>query len=309
MLYINDASCYIPDSYLDVEQAGELLGLSREHIKVYKKIYGIEKIPTARDLPFAEFIRRPVEKLLEKNKIRKADIKYLIHCHTAKVINPFGYSIVRKIKKDLQLESAVAFGASINNCASTISSLDLLSHVLANDKKSKAILVCGDYAFTPVLQCIPNTSILGDASAAVLLGRAGKKNQLISIATRIHGKYAKGIWLSPDEVNEFEKTYAEALSSAILEAIHKASLTKEQIKIIIPHNVNVHSWKRVAEVLQLPVEKIYLKNIKKYSHCFGSDIFINYSTANSEKVFSPGDYYVMATVGLGAVFSAAVFQY
>src|SRR5437867_4459030 len=103
MLYMNDASYFVPESYIDVEQAGELLGISREHIKVYKKIYGIEKIPAARDIPFAEFVRRPVEKLLETNNIRKADIKYLIHCHTAKVINPFGYSIVRKIKQDLQL--------------------------------------------------------------------------------------------------------------------------------------------------------------------------------------------------------------
>lgn len=309
MLYMNDASYYIPDTYLDVEQAGEILGLSKEHIKVYRKIYGIEKIPAAHGMPFVEFITQPVEKLLATNNINKTDIKYLIHCHTAKVINPFGYSIVRKIKQHLQLESAVALGTSVNNCASTIASLDLLAHVLPNDKKSKAIVVCGDYAFTPVLQCIPNTSILGDASAAILLGRQGSVNKLISISTKIEGKYAKGIWMSPEDANEFEMNYAKTLSATILDAIQKANLTKEQIKIIIPHNVNIHSWKRVANLLEIAAEKIYLKNVRKYSHCFGADIFINYVSAKDEQIFVSGDYYVMATVGLGAVFAAAVFQY
>lgn len=309
MLYINDASCFIPDRYRPIEEVGEQLGIHKNHIKVYRKMYGLEKIPTASDMPLQHFIKQPIEQLIQKNKLPKEDIKYLIHCHTAKVISPFFTSIIRNVRNDLALTNATAFGISVNNCASTITSLELLQHVLQHDETSKAIIVAGDYAFTPILQMIPNTSILGDASSAILVSRKGNHHKLLSISTQIEGKYAKGVWLSSQEANEFETSYAQMLSSIIHKAIHKAGLTQDKIKIIIPHNVNLPSWKRVANYLKIPIDKIYLKNVKHYSHCFGADIFINLVSIVKEHILQKGDYYIMATVGLGAVFAAAVFQF
>lgn len=307
MLYLNDASCFIPPTYLDVEEAGALLNLEKAHIRVYKKFYGIEKIPAAKQIPLVDFVRRPVELLLQKNNLQNQDIHYLIHCHTAKVITPFGESIVRRVKQELKLENAIAFGVSLNNCASTLATLDMLTHVLSHDEK--AIIVSADYAFTSVLQLIPNTSILGDAAGAVLVSKKGQCHKLMAISLKIEGRYAKGIWLSAEEAQEFETHYVELLSSTIVAAITKANLSLEQIKLIIPHNVNIPSWKRVSSYLQISLDKIYLKNIRKYSHCFGADIFINYISALQEKQLEPGDYYMMATVGLGVTCAAAVFQY
>jgi len=309
MLYINDASCFIPDRFRNIEEVGELLGIHKNHIKVYRKMYGIENIPTALDMPLHNFIKKPIEQLIKKNKLNKDHIKYLIHCHTAKVISPFLTSIIRNVREDLCLHNANAFAISVNNCASTITSLELMQHVLQKDETSKAIIIAGDYAFTHVLQIIPNTSILGDASSAILVSRKGEKNKLLSISTQTEGKYAKGIWLSTLEASDFETRYAHLLSSVMLNAIHKAGITQDKIKIIIPHNVNLPSWKRVANYLKISLDKIYLKNIKHYSHCFGADIFINLVSIDRENILQAGDYYVMATVGLGAVFAAAVFQY
>ena len=308
MLYINDTSYFVPNYVRDIDDVGEIIGIDKNHLKVYKKIFGIEKIPTAIEMRFHDFIKKPIEQLFKNNQINKDDIHYLIHCHTAKVISPFFTSIIRDVKKDLALTNANAFGISVNNCASVMTAFDILNHVLEN-KNSKAIIVAGDYTFTPVMQYIPNTSILAEASSAALIGLHGDKNKLIAISTRIEGQFAKGIWLSPLEANEFEACYVNLLSDIILNAVNKAKLTKDQIKLIIPHNVNLPSWKRVANSLNIPIEKIYLDNVKKYSHCFGADMFINLASIEKEKIIQPGDYYVMATVGLGAVFSAAVFQY
>lgn len=309
MLYMNDAEYFIPETYLSVEQAGKLLDLDEAHIKVYKKFYGIEKIPIATNIKMVDFIKKPVQKLIKKNNIPKNNIKYLIHCHTAKVIAPFGDSLIRQVKQELELDEAIAFGASINNCASAIATIDLMTHVLNNKESCKAIMVCGDYAFTHVLQLIPNTSILGEGSSAVLLSKQGEKNKLLATSISVAGEYAQGIWLAPEKSKLFEIQYANLFSTVILDAIKKVGLHKDQIKIIIPHNVNIPSWKRVASVLKVPLEKIYLENVRKYSHCFGADIFINYVSVEEKNILNSGDYYVLATVGLGAVFAAAVFQY
>jgi len=69
------------------------------------------------------------------------------------------------------------------------------------------------------------------------------------------------------------------------------------------------SWYQVAAAIHMPIEKIYLKNISKTGHCFGSDPFINLKDGISAGLISPGDYYLLVTVGLGATFSAILFQY
>lgn len=307
MLYMNDAACFIPDHYLEIEQVSQLLKFDKNQTKVYKKLYGIEKIPFADGIKLIELIKTPITNLIKQNKLDKKTIKYLIHCHTAKVIAPFGDSIVRQAKEELGLDAAIAFGMSVNNCASAMSAMDMLAHVLSETEK--AIIVCADCVFTPVLRLIPNTAILADASTAVLLTKQGKHNQLITMASKTLGEYAEGLWLAGEKMQAFEISYAYSLADVILSALADAKLTKDQIKLIIPHNVNLLSWKRVATILQIPLDKIFLENIKKYSHCFGADIFINYITAKQQNLLQPGDYYVMATVGLGAVFSAAVFKY
>ena len=309
MLYMNDIKSFVPDTYATIEEAGKNLHLDEAHIKVYKKIYGIEKIPIASGIRFIDFIKRPIQDLLDNNQIDKSNIKYLIHCHTAKVIVPFGHSLIRQVKDEMGFKEAITFGTSINNCASTMASLDLLSHILEQHGSCKAILVCGDYAFTHVLKLIPNTSILGEGSAAVLLSKQGNKNKLLAISIKTAGEYAEGIWLSPEKSRQFESEYADLFSTVIHDAIHKSGLDQDQIKLIIPHNVNLPSWQRVASLMKFPLGRIYLNNVRKYSHCFGADIFINYVSIEQQKILKPGDYYVMATVGLGAVFAAAVFKY
>lgn len=307
MLYLNDASCYIPDDYLTVEQAGELLELNQSNINIYKKIYGIERIPTARKIKPIEFVKRSVQNLLEQNQPILTNLKYLVHCHTAKTMSPFGISLVREVKEQLGCSHTIAFGTSTNNCASAVVMLEMLAQILADDEQ--AILVCADYAFTRIMQFIPNTSILGDGSAAVLVSKQGERNKLLSITNQIVGKYAKGMWLSAEESKDFENNYISLLADVMLNALQKANLTLSQIKIILPHNVNYPSWRKLAYELNIPLNKIYLENIKKYSHCFGADIFINYLSMMKSQLLSPGDYYMMTTVGLGATFSAMVFQY
>jgi 3-oxoacyl-[acyl-carrier-protein] synthase III len=308
-MYLSDAASYIPESYLTVEEAGELLGISRENSLIYKKIYGIEKIPVERKLGLVEFMKQPLQALLQKNALDGSEINYLIHCHTSKLISPFGNSLIRTVKNELGLKRATAFGSSINNCATVVNVLDVVAQILSKDETEYALIVCADYTFTSTLKLIPNISILADGAAAILVSNQGTRNKLVALETQIAGRYSRGMWLDAAACKHFEDNYIDLLKNTILNALSKANLQLEQLKIIFPHNVNYPSWRKLAAALDVPLKKIYLDNIKKYSHCFGADIFINYVSALTENKLQPGDYYLMATVGLGATFAAMVFQY
>lgn len=310
MLTIEAASYFVPPTRLKIEDSLERYSLKKVQAKVFSTFYGLDEVPYADDMQMVDLVRKPIEELLIKTEIPKEQIKYIIHAHTAKVITRFGRSVIRDIAGQLGLNDAVVFGTTLNNCASTLNAFEIAEALLTkHDKNAKAIIVTGERAFTPSVQVIPNTSITGDAAAAVLVGLNGNQDQMIHLEMKTAGQFYRGIWLTPEESHSFEKEYVSLLSETILKAIEKVHLSLSDIKLILPHNVNLISWEKTAKALNFPYQKIYLNNVRKYAHCFGADILINYVDAKKASLLSPGDYYLMATVGLGATFAVAVFKH
>jgi 3-oxoacyl-[acyl-carrier-protein] synthase-3 len=310
MLSIKDASYFVPLTRLKIADSLERFSLEKIQARVFSTFYGLDEVPCAHKMTVIELIKKPIEDLLNKTKIPKQHIKYVIHAHTAKVITRFGRSVVREVAEALELKNSLAFGTSLHNCASTLNAFDIAESLLnEHDEEAHAIIVTGERAFTPSVQVIPNTSITGDAAAAVLVNLKGKRDQMIHLEMKTSGQFYRGIWLTPEESQLFEKEYVPLLAETILKAVENAGLSLSDIKLILPHNVNLISWEKTAKALNFPYSKIFLSNVRKYAHCFGSDILINYVDANRAALLTPGDYYLMATVGLGATFAVAVFKH
>lgn len=310
MLSIEDACYFVPKTRLKVEDSLDRFALKKIQAKVFSTFYGLNEVPCADGMSIVELIRKPVEDLLVKTKINKHQVKYIIHAHTANVITRFGRSVIREVAQELRLDDCVVFGTSLNNCAATLNAFEIAEVLLReHDETAKAIVITGERAFTPTVQVIPNTSITGDAAAAALIGLHGKRDKMIHLEMNTVGKFHRGIWLTPEESFAFEKEYVSLLADTIFNAVENANLNLSDIKLILPHNVNLISWEKTAKALNFPIDKIYLNNVRRFAHCFGSDILINYIDAKAASLLSPGEYYVMATVGLGATFAAAVFKH
>jgi 3-oxoacyl-[acyl-carrier-protein] synthase-3 len=156
---------------------------------------------------------------------------------------------------------------------------------------------------------IPRSTVMGEASCAILIENTEKNHHLIATAFDIQGQYASGSWLNSYLQMDFEKKYAQWLSGVIKRAVQNAKISLNQIKKIIPHNVNLISWKSTLKKLGASQQQIFLENIPVTGHCFGADNFINLNAVLGQDELQPGDYYLLVTVGLGAVFVASVFQY
>jgi 3-oxoacyl-[acyl-carrier-protein] synthase-3 len=83
----------------------------------------------------------------------------------------------------------------------------------------------------------------------------------------------------------------------------------DQLSLILPHNVNVVSWRRMCRRIGFPVERVVLDNVPVTGHNFAADPFVNYHTAARRGLLRRGDTYLVAAAGLGAIFSAMVFQH
>jgi 3-oxoacyl-[acyl-carrier-protein] synthase-3 len=310
MLFIEDTAYFVPEHRVNIEDFAAAIGIDKAQARVYSKIYGLEKIPIAHDMSLVELIKRPIQQLIHKSSFDKTKIKIIIHAHTSHLMAPFGESVIRQVQRELGFDDALTFGISMNKCVSTLSAFEMADYLLADcPVDMQALIVACDIAFTPALRFVPNTSVVGDAAAVAVVSRQGKQNKLLSLVANTYGEFSKGIWLSSAELVNFEKDYLQMLAGTIYAALIKANICINDLKFILPHNVNLPSWEKAARYMEIPFNKVYLKNVKNFAHCFGADALINHAAIQQDQLLKPGDYFLMATVGLGATFAAAVFQY
>jgi 3-oxoacyl-[acyl-carrier-protein] synthase-3 len=113
----------------------------------------------------------------------------------------------------------------------------------------------------------------------------------------------------PAAMDRFAAEYTELLAEVILAAVKQADLSIDDIALVLPHNVNVVSWRRVCRRVGIPVDRVLLDNVPLVGHTPSADTFINHASAVAAGRLAPGDRYLTAGAGFGAVFSAMVLEH
>lgn len=311
MLSLVKAAYSVSDTVLELPHDGNALGLSNEEAHLFHKVYGLQCIPRSNRANFYALIKRVIQQLLDRSPIDNAHIYYLVHAHTGMALSAFGHNLLQRLKHELSLGDAIAFGSQGHKCATGLLSLSYIDALLQghSDPKASAVLIMADTIFTPSMEKISGNCLMGEGVAAVLMSRQPYAHRLIRLAVSVKPDFYRGLWLSQEESKQFSHSYVRWLTEVMEELLKAQGLTWENIQLILPHNVNIVSWRRVATQLQIPIEKIFLHNVSRYAHCFGADNIMNYCDALDQGLLKPGDYYLMVSVGLGATFAAGLFYY
>jgi len=309
MLHLNAVRGIVPDERPSLFSLSDRYGMSRPELMVFHRIYGLDRVPVWRD-SINELISSAVRGLLADADVNPERVKWLIHTHTGNQVSRVGEPLLYSVRRRLGLKNARTIGMTANNCATTISAIQLIERLLAGaDPDDRAVLVTGDLAFTPIMQIVPQSSVTGDAAVACVFGREGPGHKLLASRVDVYGRHARCQWQLEDERAEEQAEYPGRLARTMALTLQEAGLTWQDVRYVLPHNVNVYSWRDVAKRAGIPLELVYLDQLPRLAHCFGADIFLNWQLADQERRFAAGDYLLLATAGLGAVFAASVLQY
>lgn len=313
-LHIDAISSFVPKTCLDVRQDHERLGLSAAAARVISQIYELPVCPCFEGSD-EELLLRAASQLLARAETQDKRIVGIIHVHTGAVIGTHGMSVPTILVRKLGLSPALILGMCQLNCVSVISALDLAQTLLASedDDNARILILVGENAHNAELRVIPNVAIVGDVACAALVGRSNSsgRNRLLGKAIHVHKGFSEGIWLSTtsETSRDYEAHFQTWLKAVMDEALDKAGITMDQLQAVLPHNVNVWMWRKAAAFMGLPIDKVFLENTRNTAHCLGADMLLNLESATAGRRLTQGDYYIMATAGVGGVFGAAVFQY
>lgn len=306
---IETIDSFVPETRLDVRRDHSALGMEAAVARVISQIYELPTCPVS-DCADEELLFRAADGILDG----KPDCRVvaLIHAHTGAVVGTFGDSIPSILARRLRVDPTLVFGTCQYNCVSVLSALELAERILTREAEEARVLVLvGENARNMEIRLIPNVAVVGDAACAALLRRDGDNDRLLGLATHVHRGFSEGIWLSgsSNASRIYDANFQVWLRAVIDEALNKAALKLNDVSWILPHNVNVWMWRKAAAFLNFPIERVFLENTRQFAHCQGADMFLNLQGLKKSQRLERGDYYLMATAGVGGVFGAAVFQH
>ncbi len=240
-------------------------------------------------------------------------------------------SVACLIQKDLKAKNAVAFDVSAG-CSGFLYALSTANNAIAAGNCQQA-LVIGAERLSSITDWQDRSTcvLLGDGAGAVVLttstedegilsthlGSDGNFWNLLYSSDREHGRAevpeildtveGRPFYLRM-EGNKIFKKAVSCLAGIATAAMEHNGLSREDIKLMVPHQANLRIIRATAERLSIPMDKVYA-NIDKYGNTSSASIPIALDEAYRDGLLKPGDHVLLVTFGAGLTWGASVVKW
>lgn len=307
MLSILDLAVAFPDREQPVEEAAAELRLNSTELKMFKRYYGFDQFRVDNRQTLVELLDRAMSSLIARHPRVRTELQIVAHCHTISDVMEFGPETLEWLRGRHVADSTEVMSLTMNHCAIGVSMFKFMDAFLAED--GLGVLLVGEKAFHRTVRLIENTSIMGEAAVAILVGHGDGILRYLGGHSTHSGEYSV---ISGDpsggSVVGFGASYYDIMVRHIQEALEQQNVGIDDIQYIFPHNVNTASWRRIATELQISPNKIYLQNIARYGHCFGADPFVSVLEALEQGSLAVGDRVLLISAGLGGTVASALMR-
>jgi 3-oxoacyl-[acyl-carrier-protein] synthase-3 len=300
---------YLPAERVPIEDLGDQLELTAMQVKVFRRYHKLGEVRRDRHGTLLDLLLGSLDNL-DALHGREHQVRYVLYARTLPVVVPYPVNPLHDLCRLRGLAHAVAFTVTHHACASGLLAIDMAGRLLAGDgvPDALALVLAGEKTFSREAQLVPETSMFGEGSSACLVSADGRRDRMLAYAASIHGEFDGD---QAEMAARFQREYASLLADAIVAAVDRAGLGVHDVRLILPHNVNMVAWRQVCRRIDFPVSRVVLDNVPAIGHVFCADAFFNYQTACRRGLLHPGDRYVVAAAGAGraAMFSAMVFEH
>lgn len=311
MTALREVAGYLPDRRVPLEELLSDWELSASTVETLRRSYGYSEVRRQKSGETLVDLLVGAARGLSTLPVNESRIRYVLYARTVPVSLPHPLNPLPELCELLNLRGATAFAVGHHGCASGLLAVDMAGRLLAMDGEpdALALIVAGEQVFTLDKMLRPEAQIFGEASAACLVSADGPRDRVLSYATLQRGDLDHWAPDASDYAERFGKEYAGLMGEVIGTATERAGLRVEDLRVILPHNINVRSWRKVCQRIGLPTSVVLLDNVALLGHTFAADSFLNYRTAVDSELLAPGDRYLIVSAGYGAIFSAMVLEH
>jgi 3-oxoacyl-[acyl-carrier-protein] synthase-3 len=314
---LDAVSVYLPPVRTPIESLAGPLGLTAMQVKLFRRFHGLREVGRDPDTSLSGLLMKAAAGL-EALRGQEHRVRYVLYARAMPVVAPYPENPLHEVCRALGLGHALAFTVTHQSCASGLLAVDMAGRLLAGDcgpgdgpadpDGPLALVLAGEKAFTRDAQLFADTTVFGEGASACLVSASGPRDRLLAYASNVRGDFDS---VTGENDARLQREYRPLLAEVMFRALDEAGLTLEDIRVILPHNVNMVTWQRMCLLLKFPRDRVLLDNIPDSGHVFCADLFANYQTACERGLLQPGDRYLAAAVGAGggATFAAMVFEH
>lgn len=310
---VEDFAVFLPRRAVSVEDIAAEFGLTWPQARMLRRIHGFGQLRADPDLGLIELVAAAALRLL--GSVRpvpdRSAIRYLIFAHTVVTVTPSSLSVPMALAELLGLDRAEPFAVGQQFCANGLSALDVAGELLRadGDPDARALLVTGEKRFSSLTRLLGKSTVIGEGSAACLVGIGGCGDRVLSYADRTVAIADEDNWDAITMAGTFMDSYPEVLAQVAGEAVRQAGLTMDRVTMVVPHNVSRQLWHRTIPLLGIDLDRVYLDTVPEFGHCCCSDPFLNLASLRDCGRLIPGGFYLLTSVGLGATHAAVVLEH
>jgi 3-oxoacyl-[acyl-carrier-protein] synthase-3 len=316
MTALEAVSVYLPPARASIESLAAPLGLTGMQVKLFRRFHGLREVGRDPGVSLYGLLMKAATGL-EALRGREHRVRYVLYARAMPVVVPYPVNPLHEVCAALGLDHALAFTVTHQSCAGGLLAIDMAGRLLAGDTAGGpggpdggplALVLAGEKAFTREAQMYEGTTVFGEGASACLVSASGARDRLLAYASSVRGEFDSA---TGENDAKLQREYRPSLAGVMHRALDKAGLALDDIRLVLPHNVNVVTWQRMCLLLGFPLGRVLLDNIPTSGHVFCADVFANYRTACERGLLQPGDRYLAAAVGAGggATFSAMVFEH
>jgi 3-oxoacyl-[acyl-carrier-protein] synthase-3 len=315
MTALEAVSVYLPPVRIPIETLAGPLGLTDMQVRLFRRFHGLREVGRDPDASLSALLLKAAAGL-DALRGQEHRVRYVLYARTMPVIGPYPVNPLHEVCRALGLSHALAFTVTHQSCASGLLAIDMAGRLLAADVAGGqdgkdgplALILSGEKAFTREAQVFADTTIFGEGASACLVSAFGARDRMLAYAANVRGDFDSDTGANDARL---QREYRPSLAEVMRQALAAAGLTLGDIRVVLPHNVNLVTWQRMCLLLEFPRDRVVLDNIPTSGHVFCADVFANYRTACERGLLQPGDRYLAAAVGAGggATFAAMVFEH
>jgi 3-oxoacyl-[acyl-carrier-protein] synthase-3 len=315
MTALEAVSVYLPPVRIPVESLAGSLGLSDMQVNLFRRFHGLREVGRDPEASLYGLLMKAAAGL-DALRGKEHRVRYVLYARTMPVVAPYPVNPLHEVCHALGLDHALAFTVTHQSCASGLLAIDIAGRLLAADVADGqdgqagplALILSGEKAFTREAEMFPDTTIFGEGASACLVSAFGARDRLLAYASNVRGEFDSA---TGENDARLQREYRPSLAEVMRRALDEAGVTLDDIRVVLPHNVNLVTWQRMCLLLGFPRDRVLLDNVPTSGHVFCADVFVNYKTACERGLLRPGDRYLAAAVGAGggATFAAMVFEH
>jgi 3-oxoacyl-[acyl-carrier-protein] synthase-3 len=300
----------LPQSSISLEAWAMQTGYD-ETLTEQLRTNGMATVLQAGYKPLEQWVINSSRKALDASGLEGKDIDLVLYFHTlASSVPHCGKSIIAQLTEDIGLSRAKGFSIAQQNCVSYLAALDASSALIKAYKQVSNILIVGaDIVLNEKYRPIETIGFQNDGGAAIVVSRRALEHRLLNVSMTTYGEYYQGVNGDPEKTRKLNQMYYLSAYKLLKRLQTESRYRTEDIKLILPHNVNLPGWRRVLGSLKMSENQLYAPNISKIGHIFGCDGIINLHDAVREGLLKKGDLYIVFSMGYGGCFGAALFRY